>query len=239
MNKKDIKSLLFFLFMCCVGLLIIPFVSSCGKSNSTSPAGSNIQFQVVNLSPDVLPVNLWVGFTRQNSISYSYPAPSGYFSLTKIDTPIQLRSNFASVSSTNLVSLDVLLQRNVKYTLFLTGFRADSSLVPIFTVDTASNATVGRGKIRFINASPRSAGVDVTANGTIAFSNQLYKGVSKFIEIPPGTYEFKVLPTGSTNVIADLTSISILDGKVYTLYCYGVSGGVDSVAFNANIINNK
>ncbi len=229
-----------FLFLCSVGIMVISFIASCGKSGNTAPVGSNVQMQVINLSPDLLAVNLWVSYVKQNKTPYTYPAPSGYFTLGNIDTPIQVRSYFASVSTTNLLSLNNVLKSNLKYTLFITGLRADSSVTPIFTVDTAASPTVGRGKIRFVNASPRSNGLDITANGTLAFTNQTYKNISKFIEIPPGNYDFKIMPTGTTaNILADMPGVTILDGKIYTLYCYGVAGGADSVAFSAGILSNK
>ena len=229
-----------FLFLCSAGIMVITFIASCGKSGNTAPSGSNVQMQVINLSPDLLAVNLWVSYVKQNRIPYTYPNPSGYFTLGNIDTPIQIRSYFASVSTTNLISLNTILKPNLKYTLFVTGLRADSSVTSIFTVDTAAAPTIGRGKIRFVNASPRSNALDITANGTLAFINQIYKKPSKFIEVPPGNYDFKIMQTGTTaNILADMPGVTVLDGKIYTLYCYGVSGGADSVAFHAGILSNK
>jgi hypothetical protein len=227
------------LFACFAGLLLASGMLSCGKANTVIPVGANIQFQVVNLSPDLRPINLWVGFIKRN-IPYSYPTPSGYFSMASVDTPLQIRSALANVSTANLVSLDTLLKANTKYTLFVTGLRADSTITGIFTTDTSSTSTAGRGKIRFINASPRSAGLDVTANGSTAFTNRGYKSVSKFIEIAPGSYEFKITPNGaSANVLKTLPQVSIQDGKLYTIYSYGMVGRVDSAAFGAGVIANK
>jgi len=227
------------LFACFAGLLVISGILSCGKSNNVIPVGANIQFQVVNLSPDLRPINLWVGFIKRN-IAYSYPTPSGYFSMASVDTPLQIRSALANVSTANLVSIDTLLRANVKYTLFVTGLRADSTITGIFTKDTSATSTPGRGKIRFVNASPRSPNLDVTANGTLAFTNRTYKSVSKFIEIAPGSYEFKITPTGtSTNVLKTLPQVSVQDGKLYTIYSYGIAGRIDSAAFGAGVIANK
>lgn len=235
----DRNKVMIFMFLCCVGVMVIPFITSCGKNAAVTPSGTNIQFQVVNLSPDLQPINLYVNYIKQNSGSFSYPSPSGYFSLKNIDTPIQIRSALVSVSTVNLVSLNTALKPNIKYTLFVTGLRADSSITSIFTVDTASISTVGRGKIRFVNASPRSAGFDVTANGTPAFTNRTYKSVSPFIQVPPGTYDFKIMPTGTTTVISELANVTVLDGKIYTIFCRGIANGADSVAFGAGVISNK
>jgi hypothetical protein len=230
-----------FLFLCGMGIMVISFIASCGKGPNAAPSSANIQFQVLNLSPDLLPVNLFIGVDKQNTNAFTYSVASGYFSLKTIDTPIQIRSTYASVSTTNIISLDSILKPNFKYSLFITGFRADNSIKSIFTVDNAPISTVGRGKIRFVNASPgaNGNGLDITANGTMAFKNQQYTKVSDFIEIPPGTYDFKIMPTGTATVISDLPNVSILDGKVYTLYSYGVYGGADSVKFSSAVLSNK
>lgn len=240
MANKNKSSVLVFLFLCGLGIMVIPFITSCGKGTSTLPAGSNVQLQILNLSPDLLPVNLYVAFNKQSTRLYSYPTPSGYFTLANIDTPLQVRSANTAISITSWATIDTVLKANTKYSLFITGLRSDKSVTSIFTIDTAAASVGGRGKVRFINASPRSPGLDVTANGTTAFTNQAYKVVSKFIEVPPGNYEFKITPNGSPiNILSDLKNITIMDGKLYTLYCYGLVGRVDTTAFGAGVLTNK
>jgi len=175
------------------------FISSCGKSKTILPVTANTLYQVINLSPDLLPVDLYIGTIKRNSTHFIYPVPSGYFSLASIDIPFQIRASSTIVSTTNILSIDTVLQSNVKYTLFITGLRADSSITYMLTRDTSATTTVGRGKVRFVNASPGSGPVDITANGTIAFRNQAYKNVSKFIELPAGNYDLKIAPTEISN----------------------------------------
>ncbi|PJJ80170.1 DUF4397 domain-containing protein [Mucilaginibacter auburnensis] len=225
-------------FIAFAGFLITAGTLSCSNTNNVLPVGANTQFQIVNLSPDLRPINLYVRFVKRN-VAYSYPTPSGYFGMTSIDTPLQIRSALASVSTANLISIDTILKANTKYTLFVTGLRADSSITGIFTVDTGSN-TPGRGKVRFVNASPGAVGLDVKANGTAAFANQEYKKVSKFIEMAPGSYDFVITPTGApANILRTLQKVSIQDGKLYTIYAHGIAGRRDSAAFNAGVLINR
>jgi hypothetical protein len=227
------------LFACFAGLLILSAILSCGKTDNVIPVGSNTQFQVVNLSPDLRPINLWIGIVKRN-VAYSYPVPSGYFTMGSIDTPFQIRSALTTVSTVNLVSLNTVLKANTKYTWFITGLRADSSITGIFTIDTSLTSTPGRGKIRFVNASPRSPDLDVIANGTTAFTKRVYKSVSNFIELAPGSYDIKITPTGvPANVLKTIPRVSIQDGKLYTIYAHGVVGRVDSAVFNAGVLANR
>jgi len=237
MKKYNVLS---FLFLGVVVAMVASFVASCGKSNNVIPAGSNIQYQVVNASTDLLPVDLYIKLLKKNPIPYRYPTPSGYFSLATIDTPFQIRSATISLSPVNILSIDSVLKNNVKYTLFITGFRANNSISYIFTRDTASAAKGGRGKVRFVNATAGSNIFNVTANGTTVFTNQAYKGVSKFVEMPAGNYNFRIYPsTSSTTILAEIPNVTIQDGKLYTLYCYGIVGRTDTAAFNMGILNNK
>lgn len=230
-----------FVVLCCAGIMTLSFITSCGKNNgSISPATSHISFQVVNLSPDLHPVYLWVGTLQQGTQYFSYPNPSGYFSLNNIAPPIQIRSK----NQANYITIDsVIMHAYFKYTLFITGIKADSSassrLSYIFTIDTAGPPPAGRGKIRFVNASPRSAPVDVYANDKVAFQNQMYKNVSRYILLPPGNYDLKVTPAGQSTVISTMPKFSIAEGKVYTMYCRGIANGADSVAFGSGMIINR
>jgi len=220
-------------------------LSSCGKTNTVLPAASNIQYQVLNLSPDLLPVDLYIDVTKFNTNSFTYPNPSGYFSLTSVDTPFQIRASSTVVSTTNILSIDTLLKNNVNYTLFITGYRNPTNTTDgvtyILTRDTSALPTAGRGKVRFVNATPDAGPFDIFANGTLAFGNRAYKSVSAFIEFPVGNYDFRAIPTGATatNILADLPAITVQDGKLYTLYCRGIVGRTDSAAFGLAILNNN
>ena len=241
-NKKNL-SVTSFLFLIIFGVFIMPYVSSCGKSGQTgSAAGSNTQLEVLNLSPDVHPLNLYQGFLKQNTSVYSYPYPSGYFYLTTLDTPLQIRS--ASNSLLNLYTIEnPEFQSNHKYTLFITGqYSTDSTISAILTRDdTTATPAVGFGKVRFVNLAIPSTALDVTANGAIVFSNIQFEVPSAYQQVPAGNYTFQFFPTGTTSALATtLTSnTAIQDGRLYTLYSYGIVGRTDTSAFNSAILTNR
>jgi hypothetical protein len=243
MNNKNSNIIVYLGLGVAAIFFVSCLLSSCGKT-TVLPAASNINYQVINLSPDVLPVNLYIDNTRKNgTTSFYYPNPSGYFALTSVDVPFQIRSASILLSSANILSIDTLLKNNVNYTLFITGLKANvrpqDSISYILTRDTSSAPTVGRSKLRFVNSSVGSTGIDITANGTLAFTNQPYKMVSKYIEIPAGNYDFKAYPTGvPSTILTDMPGITVQDGKVYTLYCKGIVARTDSAAFGLAIFNN-
>jgi hypothetical protein len=233
-NSNPLLNLLLFI----TGILLISFISSCGKQGAASPTGLNVQYDLINLSPDLSPVNLFIGFKQANTNPFVFNVDQGYFYLPSIDTPFQIRS--ALVSGTVLFTRSDVLQPGLKYTLYITGNEGNQSLAKIFTVDTASLPAVGRGKVRFVNASPTAtSGLDVYANGTQAFSKILYTNYSKFLELPVGNYDFQIDATGSTNILKDMPGTTIQDGRVYTIYAYGYTNRVDSAAFSAAVIQNQ
>src|SRR5579863_2002638 len=156
MNKSNNGGFKVLLFLVLSGSLIATFVSSCGKGGPSGATALNIKYQVVNLSPDLGPISLYIDFRQYNSLNFYYPTASGYFALSSIDTPFQVRSSPVQLSSQvvatqiYLPSIDNILHPNFKYTLFITGLRVDSSVKAVFLTDTALTLpALGYGKVRF------------------------------------------------------------------------------------------
>jgi hypothetical protein len=236
-NKRDILT---WVFLFIAGINVIPMLSSCGKQGNASPAGLNIQYEVLNLSPDIFPVNLFVNFNQVNPQNdpFIYGINHGYFFVPSIALPFQIRTN--AISGGTLLQRNDSLKSGLKYSLFITGQFGNKSDTTVFTVDTASIPAIGRGKIRLVNVSPTAiSGLDLSANGTQAFSKVLYLKFSKFIELPVGNYDFQVSATGSTNVLKDMPGVTIQDGRLYTIYAYGYSTRIDTATFNVGIITNR
>lgn len=228
---------------------LVAGLSSCGKQNATSRPGLNIQYQVLNLSPDLGPIALFIDYKQVNGTTspYTFSVNQGYFyvpDVPSLATPYQFRPFVRNGTvSTSLFTRSDTLRSGLKYTLFISGSYnggANSTLIQTLTVDTAAVPPVGHGKIRFADMSPTAtAGLDVYANGTKAFSNIPYKTVTKYLEIPNGNYDVQITAAGQTAILKDIPVVSVQDGRLYTLYAYGYTSRVDSAAFNANIIINK
>ena len=237
------RKIFYNLFILNLAVLVLPFFISCSKSDTAMPTASNIQLQVANLSPDSYPVGLYINNIKVNP-NYVFNATPAYFYLTNTNYPLQIRTS--RVNDTNIVySRDTInFQPNTRYTLFFTGLYSDKSLRSIVTVDdTATIPAIGKGgKIRFLNASPRSNPIDIWANGTLAYKNIAYTTLSNYITLPAGNYNFKVYPTGtSTSSLADLNKVTIQDGRLYTLYSRGLVGRslTDTAAFGLVIVPNN
>lgn len=241
MNRKRYFKASGWLLLSIVGLWFTWSISSCGKSTGVSAAGLNIKYEVFNLSPDLGPVNLYINFLIANSTPFSFAYNQGYFTIATLDTAYRYRTPIINGVGGNVVFVrHDTLTRNTQYSLFITGNVATNTLKTIFTVDTATLPKVGRGKVRFVNASPTgTGGIDIYANGAKAFSNITYPNFTPYIEVPNGSYDFTITATGSTTVLKTLSSTKIADGRLYTLYTSGYTNRADSAAFSAAIITNR
>lgn len=222
-----------------IGVVLLALnIVGCGKTSSTSATGLNIEYEVLNLCPDIGPFNLYINNTRANTTPYIFATAPSYFNVSSIAVPYQIRT--ALTPGTTVLSRSDVLHSNVKYSLFIVGDIANKSEQAIFTIDTASAPASGRGKVRLVNASPTgTAGLDLFANGTAVFTKVVYPTFSAYRELPVGNYDFQINTTGSSSVLKTLSSITIQDGRVYTIYAYGYTSRIDTAEFNAGYIINK
>jgi hypothetical protein len=236
-NKWEITG---WLFAAAAGLWLTSVISSCGKAPISNPQGINIKYEVLNLSPDAFPLDLYIDFQIANTTPYTFSVNQGYFFLPSTDTPYLIRVHQTGGGGALLTKRSDVLKKGAYYSLFITGNVATNSLTTIFTVDTSSIPTVGRGKLRFVNASPTGTdGIDVYANGVKAFSKIVYPKFSDFIELPNGNYDLQINSSSSNTILQTLKNIQIQDGRLYTLYSYGYNNRIDSAAFNSAIITNR
>lgn len=225
------------LFCLSIALLMgVALFSSCGKEGNASPTGFNTQLNIINLSPDVLPVNLFINQRQQNTRSYIYSVPSGYFYLNTLAMPVQIRTLQNLVIFNNDTAA---LTTNSKHTIMITGMVTDKTLASIYLSDSSALPTLGRGKVRFVNAAARSANIDVYANGTLAIKNQPILKVSDYMEFPAGIYDFKIAAAGTQSILSEQANTLIQDGRLYTIYTYGISGRTDTAKFASGLIINR
>jgi len=237
-NKNKSKVLVSF-FVAVIFGLVVCAVSSCGKGGNASAVGLNTGLQIVNLSPDIQPVYLYQHYIRYSTTTYTYPNSSGYFYLSTLEPPLQLRT--ATAAPVILLQFDTTLKANRKYTMFITGFRKDNSFVSSFIVpDSTSLPTIGKGKVRFVHASPNTAALDLRANDTLVVSGTTFNKVSKYVELTAGNYNFTITTTRTpTKIETTLQNITIQDGRAYTIYTQGIVGSADSLAFGAGVLTNN
>ncbi|OCX54609.1 hypothetical protein BEL04_10280 [Mucilaginibacter sp. PPCGB 2223] len=225
-----------------ISILTISLLPSCGKTAVVSPSSSTTKLCVVDASPDLLPMQVYLGSLQLGTIGkfFNYPTITSYYPVYSGEQVMQVRNHY----QTTVFYVDSVLKDNRNYSLFVTGLASATThadtLTYILTTDYSTLPDLGYGKIRFVNASPRTAGLDITANGTTAFTNVTYKKVTSYIQVPAGIYAFKINATATpASTLSTLSNITVQDGRLYTIYSRGLVGRTDSAAFTASVITNQ
>ena len=243
MAYKDQRNTLIWVLLLLTGGFLLTNMSSCGKgAGNASPTGLNIQYEVLNLSPDLGPINLFVKFTQVNTAGnpFIFGVNQGYFYVPATDTPYQFRSGLVGGAPIPQLNSSEILKSGAKYSLFITGSLLSNTLDTMFTVDTSLAPKTGYGKLRFLNASPSATGgLDVYANGTSAFSGIVYRKHTDYMMLPAGNYDLQIDAKGTKSILSEQQAVTIQDGRLYTLYAYGYTTVVDSASFGSAVITNK
>lgn len=205
----------------CIFCLIVA-ISACNTTGVTPANYSRIK--VVNTLAGSSPFNFFLNATTVSKPTITFPASSGYVSATPGTKFFQV--SLATTPSLYFYSTTFTMTDSSSYSVFVTG--GSPAYTSIITKDTLTTPPLGKAKIRFVNTSSSAGPLDVTINAVSGFRKIAYKGVTGFIEIPAGTYEFKAYQTGSSSTLATLSSQVLSDGTVYTLYSAGIVGSTAS-----------
>jgi LPXTG-motif cell wall-anchored protein len=86
----------------------------------------------------------------------------------------------------------------------------------------AAFAQSGNAKVRVIHASPDAPAVDVYINGNRTLTNVPFFTASDYLDLPAGTYQVQVTPTGQPASAAVIdASATVEAGKAYTIAATG------------------
>ncbi len=232
MNK--LKTIFAGLMISYFGLVIL----SC-NTTGVSPTHYS-RLQVINALSGSSPINFTLNSTQKNKGTIAFPASSGYISIMPDSNYIQFQTASSSVllNTATTAIKHLFLRADSSYSLFLTGSTSNYTFLKIN--DVLTNPANTRAKIRFVNVATDAGALDITINGTSIYQNINYKGVSTFMEVPAGTYEFKAMKTGvTTTTLATLSNQVLADGKIYTIYAAGLTTSTaTNAAFGLTIVAN-
>ena len=100
-------------------------------------------------------------------------------------------------------------------------FLISAVLVLSLVLATSALAAGHEARVRVVHASPDAPAVDVWVNGSVAFSDAPFEGITDYAKLEPGAYNVQVTPTGATEPVvidADLTLETQTD---YTVVAVG------------------
>lgn len=226
-------------------LFVIAFVgilSACKKNDDAPVVKPTTLVNLVNASNAT--INFYVNGTRINNTTSYFPGGTlGYLPFAAGSQNFQVK-NAGPATPNYLFTMPLNFDTEKAYSLYVSGQTAESVF---FTDDDFSPDTLGKAKIRFVNASPDAGGLVFSFTGksslgaildTAQFSNVAYKTTTDFVAVTSGVRNIGVYNSSSpSNVRRD--TVTLAGGKVYTLVSYGTVGTSGSQALGATLITNQ
>ena len=101
-------------------------------------------------------------------------------------------------------------------------FVVSAVLVLSLVLATSAFADGHEARVRVVHASPDAPAVDVWVNGSVAFSNAPFTGITDYAALEPGTYNVQVSPTGATEPIVIDADLDLATQTDYTVVAVGM-----------------
>ena len=110
------------------------------------------------------------------------------------------------------------------------------SAVLVLSMALAVNAMAadGMARVRAIHASPDAPAVDVWVNGSVAFSNAPFEGITDYAELAPDSYQIQVSPTGATEPIVIDATLDLAADTDYSIVAVGTLENIEPLVLIDN-----
>lgn len=209
----------------------IDLVALTGDSeNPTLEINDNrAQLRVAHLSPDAPNVDVYAGAAGTNELANDavlenvpFKAISDYLLLDSGSYDISVTATGDSTAVLEVEGLE--LTGNTSYTAAAVNFLADIEALP--SADDLTPPAAGNVKVRVIHASPDAPEVDVLVNDTVTLEDIAFKGVSNYLEIPAGNYNFKVNAANTETTVIDV-DVNLVDGAIYSVHAVGALAEIE------------
>ncbi len=179
---------------------------------------SGAQMRLLNASPDLGPVDLYVAQNRQaenvafDQISDAADIGSGNF---------LVRVYPAGETDSLLIEQGVIFEPGTERTLVLTGMADDLELLEV--VSSGGGSSPSDAYVRFVHTSPDAGAMDFAiTGGDVLHSDIEFRQSSDFFQMPAGTYDFVIRDAGETETVVDLSGVWLRATRYYTIYLTGL-----------------
>lgn len=194
---------------------------ACGSSDSSDDS-ENPQslLRAVHLSPDAPAVNISVNEAIVLT-DVIYRQGSNFLSVDPGSTDISVLVPALDDASALDATLD--LEEDMKYTVIAAN-TVDNGLplTSIVIIDDTNAPPAGNASITVVHGSPSAPAVDVYVSAPDEelpedplLVNAAFGFVSDELDVPAGDYNVRITPTGSTTVVYDSGTLSLVDGVEY------------------------
>jgi len=206
-------------------LALTVFITSC-KKNDVDENGS-ARIKVVNASTSSSAQSFYLAGQSVVSGGLDFGESSDYIATNSGN---RLEAQFRNEgSATAYATGNFDFNSNDTYSVFLAG-DGQAARVKVFGDDLTAPAA-GQAKVRFIHLSDAApANVDIrNAAGENLAANIARDGSTNFVAIAPGILSLQVYGAGQTTSLGSFNLSAFAEGKIYTVYITGSTGGTIAV----------
>jgi len=209
-----------------VALSLLPSAAQAGRA-SDAPA----RLRAIHAVPDFGAVDIYVNGNKALS-DVTFFTVSPYLEVPAGRYKVQVIPAGESLSNPSLfvINRSYNLKPGRDYTLVARGSVASGRVGPTLLRDDNREPAVGSARLRAAHFSPDAPAVDIFINGEKAIEHLSFRRVTGYLEVPAGTYEVGIAPTGGDPIFT--TSLTVEAGKVYTAWASGLLGGAGAQAFD-------
>lgn len=220
---------------CMIAAAAVLFVA-CKKDRGDSPDIPGAALMAFNLAPDQQSVVITLSGNLLTHSPLGYTSyTGGYLNIYTGNRPVQ---SFDYPDSKPLATTEFNFEDDKYYSVFVVG--ANDSYRNVISVDNydSLSATSGNAYIRYINGITDSVNtpvVTIAAGGNnVVNENAAYASVSEFKAVAPG----EVSISAKNGAIDASRTITVEQGKVYTVLLTGVPGATDDTKVQIRFIQN-
>lgn len=220
-------------------LLALAVLASAGTvaACSDDDPATTTRLRAVHLSPDAPNVDILVRGDQVAS-DVAYEEYTDYLTIPSGATQILVQPVGTNV---NAIDASPDLDENTDYTVLAGNFVAQ--IEPILLTDDNQAPTAGNVKVRIVHGAPSAPAVDVyvtapgadLATAVPTLTNVSFGVASGYLSVPAGTYQVRVTPTGTKDVVIDSGSVPLGAGQIRTVIATDAPGG--GGPFGAIILN--
>jgi hypothetical protein len=233
LNSGLIRRLLTLLF----GTLLLSASSTVLAAKPPQPQQiPGAQIRVIHASPDMGLIDLFLDGTRLLA-NTNFSALSGYLKVPVGEHQIQVAPARQGISHA-LITQNIILERNIFYTVATVGTRTDGFSLAAFQ-DESTLSQNNLAKVRIYHLSPDIGAVTISSSDKIVIKELAYKNASDYQEVPPNKYTFtiSVAQLSSTTPNTALKTDTILQpGTINSVFAIGLASGQPALKFITSVV---
>ena len=195
----------------------------CSAALGIGMAGDSC-INVIHASPDAPAVDVYLdGELALEGVEFGQF--SGWIAVPAGEHQVQVTAAGDDAANA-VIDATVELAADAAYHVAATGHLAD--ITPqIYQVNLSDLDAMDdpMARIRVIHTSPDAPAVDIAlAGGDVLIADLAFPNASDALEVPAGSYDLEVRPTGTTDVALDLPGVELEAGMVYDVFAIGLAG---------------